>query len=48
VAGKRSRELKNGAEPLVKALKKDTIVQKTLREIMNDKIGYEIQEDLGE
>lgn len=48
VAGKRARELQTGEESLVKSLKKDTIVQKVLREIVNDKIGYDIHEDLGE
>lgn len=48
VAGKRCREIENGAEPLVKALKKDTNVQKTLREILADKIGYSTLEETGE
>ena len=47
VAGKRARDLDNGAELLVKSYKKDTIVKKALREIFYDKITYEEQtEDL--
>jgi len=40
VAGKRARDLENGAELLVKSYKKDTIVKKALREIYYDKITY--------
>ncbi|WP_372713105.1 DNA-directed RNA polymerase subunit omega [Ilyobacter sp.] len=48
VAGKRCREIENGAESMVKSLKKDTNVQKTFREILTDKIGYDTQETTGE
>lgn len=48
VAGKRCREIESGSEALVKGLKKDTNVQKTFREILSDKIGYDIQETTGE
>ncbi len=48
VAGKRARQLENGEECLVKALKKDTNIKKALREIMTNKIGYEIQKESGE
>ena len=40
VAGKRARDLGNGAELLVKSYKKDTIIKKALREIYYDKITY--------
>jgi len=40
VAGKRARDLDNGAELLVKSYKKDTIIKKALREIYYDKITY--------
>ncbi|WP_319369891.1 DNA-directed RNA polymerase subunit omega [uncultured Ilyobacter sp.] len=48
VAGKRCREMQNGAEAMVKSLKKDTNVQKTFKEILAGKIGYDMQEKTGE
>lgn len=49
-AGKRARDIGRGAPVLTKVSKKDTIVMKTFREILDDKItfGEQREEDLNE
>lgn len=44
-AGKRAREIGKGAEVLTKVSKKDTVVTKTFREILDNKITYGIQSE---
>lgn len=39
-AGKRAREIGKGAPLLTKVGKKDTVINKTFREICDGKIGY--------
>lgn len=45
VSGQRARQIGNGTMLLTKCSKKDTDVKKAFREILADKIGYEISED---
>ncbi|MEG0136638.1 MAG: DNA-directed RNA polymerase subunit omega [Cetobacterium sp.] len=49
-AGKRARDIGRGAPVLTKVSKKDTIVMKTFREILDGKItfGEQREEDLNE
>lgn len=49
-AGKRARDIGRGAPVLTKVSKKDTIVMKTFREILDNKVtfGEQIEEDLNE
>ncbi|MBC2851028.1 DNA-directed RNA polymerase subunit omega [Cetobacterium sp. 8H] len=49
-AGKRARDIGRGAPVLTKVSKKDTIVMKTFREILDDKVtfGEQREEDLNE
>lgn len=39
-AGKRAREIGKGAPVLVKASKKDTIIRKTFKEILDGKVTF--------
>ena len=39
IAGKRSRDIIAGAEPLVEKREKDTVVKTVFREIIQEKIG---------
>lgn len=48
VAGERAREILGGAPVLTKCLKKDTVIKKALREILDGKVGYEIEQGIGE
>lgn len=46
-AGKRARDIGKGAPVLTKCAKKDTVIRKTFREILDDKITYiELPEEL--
>lgn len=46
-AGKRAREIGKGAPVLTKVSKKDTVIKKTFREILDDKITYtELAEEI--
>lgn len=45
VSGKRAREIGKGEEVLTKVSKKDTVVTKTFREILDNKITYGIQSE---
>ncbi|MEG1807764.1 MAG: DNA-directed RNA polymerase subunit omega [Cetobacterium sp.] len=49
-AGKRARDIGRGAPVLTKVSKKDTIVMKTFREILDNKVtfGEQREEDLNE
>ncbi len=48
-AGKRARDVGNGAHILTKCSKKDTITMKVFREILDEKVGYTYKkEDLAE
>lgn len=48
VAGERAREIATGSKVLTKCSKKDTIIKKALREILDGKVGYEIEDSIGE
>lgn len=48
VAGDRARELATGSKSLTKCKKKDTIIKKALKEILDDKVGFEVVEAYGE
>ena len=43
-AGKRVREIVNGSPVLVKTSKKDTLVRKVLKEIVEGKLTYSMEE----
>lgn len=43
-AGKRVREIVNGSPLLVKTSKKDTLVKKVFKEIMEGKLSYTMEE----
>ena len=43
-AGKRVREIVNGAPLLVKTSKKDTLVKKVFKEIIEGKLSYTLEE----
>lgn len=43
-AGKRVREIVNGSPVLVKASKKDTLVRKVFKEIVEGKLTYSMEE----
>ncbi|WP_291259030.1 DNA-directed RNA polymerase subunit omega [Fusobacterium sp.] len=45
VSGQRARQIGKGEPILTKYSKKDTDVKKAFREILADKIGYEIAEE---
>lgn len=46
-AGKRAREIGKGSPVLTKVSKKDTVIKKTFREILDDKITYvELPEEI--
>lgn len=44
-AGKRARDIGKGADVLTKVSKKDTVITKTFKEILDDKITYGIKGD---
>lgn len=48
VSGMRAREIGNGSAVLTKYSKKDTNIKKAFREILDDKVTYEIIEDLND
>lgn len=48
IAGKRMRDINKGEPVLVKTNKKDTLMEKTFKEILEGKISYGYEENISE